>query len=164
MKQRMVIAMALAANPVLLIADEATSNLDVTIQAQILDLIVKLKEDTLSALLFITHDMGLVAETCDRVGVMYAGTLCEVALVKDLFNEPAHPYTQALLDSVPKLTSEGELTTIAGSVPNLVAPPLGCRFHPRCHRANQICKAEKPQLVNISDTHQVACHYLEKFA
>jgi peptide/nickel transport system ATP-binding protein len=164
MKQRMVIAMALAGDPVLLIADEATSNLDVTIQAQILDLIVKLKEDTLSALLFITHDMGLVAEICDRVGVMYAGTLCEVATVKELFNEPAHPYTLALLSSVPKLTGKGELTTISGSVPNLTSPPSGCRFHPRCHRAVGLCRTEKPGLLTISDTHQVACHHLEKFA
>jgi peptide/nickel transport system ATP-binding protein len=134
----------------------------VTIQAQILDLIVKLKEDTLSALLFITHDMGLVAEVCDRVGVMYAGTLCESATVKELFEKPAHPYTQALLNSVPKLTSKGELTTIAGSVPNLVTPPSGCRFHPRCQKAMEVCKMERPRNITISDTHQAACHFLEK--
>lgn len=162
MKQRMVIAMALAADPVLLIADEATSNLDVTIQAQILDLMLKLKETIVSALLFITHDLGVVAEICDRVGVMYAGTLCEVATVETLFNQPVHPYTRALLNSVPKLTNQGELTTIFGSVPNLLTPPSGCRFHPRCRIAGHICKNQKPRLVYISDTHQVACHHWEK--
>ena len=103
----------------------------------------------------------MVAEICDRVGVMYAGTLCEVATVKTLFNHPVHPYTRALLNSVPKLTSTGELTTILGSVPNLVTPPPGCRFHPRCRLAGPICKDQRPQLVNISDTHQVACHHRE---
>jgi peptide/nickel transport system ATP-binding protein len=162
MKQRMVIAMALAADPVLLIADEATSNLDVTIQAQILDLMRKLKETIVSALLFITHDLGVVAEICDRVGVMYAGTLCEVTTVETLFTQPVHPYTRALLNSVPKLTDKGELTTVFGSVPDLVNPPSGCRFHPRCRIAGHLCKDRKPRLVNISGTHQVACHHWEK--
>ncbi len=161
MKQRVVIAMALAGAPVLLIADEATSNLDVTIQAQILELIVSLKKESLSALLFITHDLGLVAEVCDRVGVMYAGTLCEVASVKELFREPAHPYTRALLESVPKLTVRGELSTIVGSVPNLITPPSGCRFHPRCRSVSDICKDRKPAMVSLSATHQAACHHVE---
>jgi peptide/nickel transport system ATP-binding protein len=112
MKQRIVIAIALACNPVLLIADEATSNLDVTIQAQILELLRELKQQEISSVLLITHDLGVVAETCDRVGVMYAGNLCEVADIKDIFRSPKHPYTKALLNSVPKLSQEGALQSI----------------------------------------------------
>jgi peptide/nickel transport system ATP-binding protein len=123
MKQRIVIAIALACNPILLIADEATSNLDVTIQAQILELLRELKQKEISSVLLITHDLGIVAETCDRVGVMYAGNLCEVADIKDLFRSPRHPYTQALLNSVPRLSQEGKLQSVEGSVPNLVSPP-----------------------------------------
>lgn len=162
MKQRIVIAIALACNPTLLIADEATSNLDVTIQAQILDLLCSLKEKHISSILLITHDLGVVAETCDRVGVMYAGSLCEVAPVKKLFSNPLHPYTEALLNSVPKFEQEGELDTIEGSVPNLVHPPQGCRFHPRCPKAMDICRSEQPQLVEIRPEHQVACHLYRK--
>ncbi|WP_147821359.1 ABC transporter ATP-binding protein [Salidesulfovibrio onnuriiensis] len=162
MKQRIVIAIALACNPTLLIADEATSNLDVTIQAQILGLLNDLKErKAISSVLLITHDLGVVAETCDRVGVMYAGTLCEVADVKTLFNKPIHPYTRALLNSVPRFCVEGELATIEGSVPNLVHPPEGCRFHPRCKQATDICKREKPRLVDLGDGHSVACHNID---
>jgi len=162
MKQRIVIAIALACNPTLLIADEATSNLDVTIQAQILDLLGELKrKKAISSVLLITHDLGVVAETCDRVGVMYAGTLCEVADVKDLFNSPQHPYTKALLNSVPRFCVEGELATIEGSVPNLVTPPSGCRFHPRCKSATEICKTQKPELVDLGNGHMAACHNIQ---
>ena len=160
MKQRIVIAIALACNPVLLIADEATSNLDVTIQAQILELLRELKQKEISSVLLITHDLGVVAETCDRVGVMYAGNLCEVADVKDLFSHPRHPYTRALLDSVPKLSQEGELQSIEGNVPNLVTPPPGCRFHPRCPYRKGICSVELPELRKVGKNHQVACHVL----
>ena len=160
MKQRIVIAIALACNPVLLIADEATSNLDVTIQAQILELLRELKQKEISSILLITHDLGVVAETCDRVGVMYAGNLCEVAGVEDLFNNPRHPYTRALLDSVPKLSQEGELQSIEGNVPNLVTPPPGCRFHPRCPYRKGICSVELPELRNVGKNHQAACHVL----
>ncbi len=163
MKQRIVIAIALACNPTLLIADEATSNLDVTIQAQILELLQDLKERrAISSVLLITHDLGVVAETCDRVGVMYAGILCEVADVKTLFNNPVHPYTRALLNSVPRFCVEGELATIEGSVPNLVHPPAGCRFHPRCKAASDICKQEKPKLVDLGNGHSVACHHIDE--
>ena len=158
MKQRIVIAIALACNPVLLIADEATSNLDVTIQAQILELLRELKQQEISSVLLITHDLGVVAETCDRVGVMYAGNLCEVADVKDVFRSPKHPYTQALLNSVPKLSQEGELQSIEGSVPNLVTPPPGCRFHPRCKHAMDICRRQFPELVQAGKDHMVACY------
>ena len=158
MKQRIVIAIALACSPLLLIADEATSNLDVTIQAQILELLRELKHKEISSVLLITHDLGVVAETCDRVGVMYAGNLCEVADVRDLFNSPKHPYTRALLDSVPRLSQEGELKSIQGSVPNLVKPPPGCRFHPRCKHAMEICRMRFPQQSTVEKNHYVACY------
>ena len=158
MKQRIVIAIALACSPVLLIADEATSNLDVTIQAQILELLRRLKQEGISSILLITHDLGVVAETCDRVGVMYAGNVVEVADVKDLFIKPLHPYTKALLDAVPKLSMEGSLKSIEGNVPNLVMPPPGCRFHPRCPHAMEICGKEAPDLIEIEGNHTVACH------
>ena len=158
MKQRIVIAIALACNPVLLIADEATSNLDVTIQAQILELLRELKQQEISSVLLITHDLGVVAETCDRVGVMYAGNLCEVADIKDIFRTPKHPYTQALLNSVPKLSQEGELQSIEGSVPNLVTPPSGCRFHPRCKHTMDVCRKSFPELVEVGKDHWVACY------
>jgi peptide/nickel transport system ATP-binding protein len=159
MKQRIVIAIALACNPILLIADEATSNLDVTIQAQILELLRELKQKEISSVLLITHDLGIVAETCDRVGVMYAGNLCEVADIKDLFRSPRHPYTRALLNSVPRLSQEGALQSIEGSVPNLVSPPSGCRFHPRCPHAMEKCKGVFPEMIEVAKNHQVACYW-----
>ena len=161
MKQRIVIAMALACSPMLLIADEATSNLDVTIQAQILELLRQLRKEVISSILLITHDLGVVAETCDRVGVMYAGNLCEVADVKDLFSKPLHPYTKALLDAVPKLSMEGTLKSIEGNVPNLVTPPPGCRFHPRCPHAMGICRMELPILTEVGNNHLTACHLIK---
>ncbi len=157
MKQRIVIAIALACSPILLIADEATSNLDVTIQAQILEMLRQLKHTEISSILFITHDLGVVAEICDRVGVMYAGNLCEVADVRDIFRSPRHPYTYALLNSVPRLFQEGELQSIKGSVPNLISPPSGCRFHPRCPRAGDICREKFPELEEVGNNHYVAC-------
>ena len=162
MKQRIVIAMALACNPVLLIADEATSNLDVTIQAQILELLRQLKEEVISSILLITHDLGVVAETCDRVGVMYAGNLCEVADVAALFEKPLHPYTIALLDAVPKFGVQEELRSIEGNVPNLVAPPPGCRFHPRCPHAMEVCRKTFPEMIETQKNHWVACYWVEK--
>lgn len=161
MKQRIVIAIALACSPMLLIADEATSNLDVTIQAQILELLHRLKEEVISSILLITHDLGVVAETCDRVGVMYAGNLCEVADVKDLFDSPLHPYTRALLDAVPRFSMEGKLKSIEGDVPNLVTPPSGCRFHPRCPHAMDICRMELPELTDMGNNHLMACHLID---
>jgi peptide/nickel transport system ATP-binding protein len=158
MQQRIVIAIALACHPVLLIADEPTSNLDVTIQAQILALIKELKQTRITSVLFITHDLGVVAEVCDRVGVMYAGDLCEVAPVRSIFRNPLHPYTVGLLHSVPKEEQTEELATIPGTVPNLIHPPSGCRFHPRCPRAMAICAEERPERVEIEPGHTVACH------
>jgi peptide/nickel transport system ATP-binding protein len=159
MKQRIVIAIALACSPVLLIADEATSNLDVTIQAQILDLLRRLKREEIASVLLITHDLGVVAETCDRVGVMYAGNLCEVADVKDLFQEPLHPYTRALLAAVPKFSMEDALESIEGNVPNLVTPPSGCRFHPRCPHAMAVCREAFPEKTEMGKNHLVACYW-----
>lgn len=158
MQQRIVIAIALACNPVLLIADEPTSNLDVTIQAQIVDLIKTLKEKIITSVLFITHDLGLVAEICDRTGIMYAGDVCEIAAVKEIFSNPLHPYTKGLLSSVPKAEQVEKLSTIPGTVPNLISPPTGCRFHPRCPNAMEICKKEKPVMLEVSEGHSVACH------
>ena len=159
MKQRIVIAIALACSPVLLIADEATSNLDVTIQAQILELLHRLKQEVISSILLITHDLGVVAETCDRVGVMYAGNLCEVADVRDLFQKPLHPYTRALLDAVPKLSMNDDLKSIEGHVPNLVTAPSGCRFHPRCPHAMAACREAFPEMTEIGKDHLVACYW-----
>jgi peptide/nickel transport system ATP-binding protein len=158
MQQRIVIAIALACHPVLLIADEPTSNLDVTIQAQIIDLIKSLKEKIISSVLFITHDLGLVAEICQRASVMYAGDIVETAEVRELFRNPLHPYTQGLLRSAPKIGQAGELATIPGTVPNLIDPPTGCRFHPRCPFAMDICPKIKPPMIERSPGHWVACY------
>lgn len=158
MQQRIVIAIALACNPKLLIADEPTSNLDVTIQAQIVELIKRLKESTISSVIFITHDLGLVAEVCDRVSVMYAGDVAETASVKDLFRTQFHPYTQGLLASVPKREQTEELQPIRGTVPNLIHPPSGCRFHPRCPHAMEVCRRAKPLTIEKEPDHFVACH------
>ena len=158
MQQRIVIAMALACHPTLLVADEPTSNLDVTIQAQIVELIKDLKRSTISSVLFITHDLGLVAEVCDRVTVMYAGDVSETAAVAELFARPLHPYTQGLLASVPKVDQREELSMIPGAVPNLIRPPEGCRFHPRCPRRMEVCSREKPPAVEHLPDHWVACH------
>ncbi|CAJ35343.1 ABC transporter ATP-binding protein [Methanocella arvoryzae] len=160
MLQRAMISMALACNPALLIADEPTTALDVTIQAQILELMKDLKQRIGTSILLITHDLGVVSDVCDRVGVMYAGTIVELADVNSIFFKPAHPYTTGLIGSIPKinLTSRQKLDTIPGSVPNLIQPPTGCRFHPRCSKCMDICKKEKPLLKNIGENHYVACH------
>jgi peptide/nickel transport system ATP-binding protein len=160
MLQRAMIAMALSCKPALLIADEPTTALDVTIEAQILELMKSLKEKTSSSILMITHDLGVVAELCDRVGVMYAGNIVELTDVKTIFQHPMHPYTIGLIGSIPKMAQkQGErLETIPGSVPNLITPPSGCRFHPRCSKAMDICKTDKPMMKEISSGHLVACH------
>jgi peptide/nickel transport system ATP-binding protein len=159
MQQRVMIAMALACNPKLLIADEPTTALDVTIQAQILKLMRDLKESFGSSILLITHNLGVVAEMCDRVGVMYAGSMAEVGSVRTIFKEPLHPYTNGLMKSVPSAQQDtDQLFTIRGSVPNLVKPPTGCRFHPRCDFAKEFCTRKKPTLEEVSPGHFVACH------
>jgi len=158
MRQRAIIAIAIACKPQLLIADEPTTALDVTIQAQILDLLSDLKKEVGSSILMITHDLGIVAETCDRVAIMYAGNIVEVAATKMIFENPQHPYTQALLRAIPRITeSREELMSIEGSIPNLINPPSGCRFHPRCPFVMDKCSKEKPQLSQTEDQHLVAC-------
>jgi len=158
MKQRMAIARALASEPNLLLADEPTTNLDVTIQAQILELMKNLKKKLGMSMIFITHDMGVVAEIADRITVLYAGRVCETADTKTIFYNPKHPYTQALLTAVPSLALKTKkLTVIPGSIPNLITPPTGCRFHPRCEYAQQICAEKIPELIEIEPGHKVAC-------
>lgn len=156
MQQRVVIAMALAGNPTLLTADEPTTSLDVTVQARILDLIRRLKSRFQSSILYITHDMGVIAEMCDRVAVMYAGSVCEIADVFEIFKTPLHPYAKALLESIPMPGKE--FKSISGTVPNLINPPSGCRFHPRCPKAMEICRKQRPRMIEIKKEHFVSCH------
>ncbi|MBK5132920.1 ABC transporter ATP-binding protein [Candidatus Bathyarchaeota archaeon] len=158
MKQRMAIARALASQPNLLLADEPTTNLDVTIQAQILKLMKNLKKKLGMSMIFITHDMGVVADIADRITVLYAGRVCETADTKTIFYNPKHPYTQALLTAVPSLILKTEkLAVIPGSIPNLIKPPTGCRFHPRCEYAQKYCAEKIPDLIEIEPGHKVAC-------
>src|SRR6187399_760957 len=161
MRQRVMIAMALACNPKLLIADEPTTALDVTIQAQILDIILDLKSRFGMAIMLITHAMGVVAETAQRVVVMYAGKVIEEAPVDELFADPKHPYTQGLIRSIPRLdmaaTRKTRLQTIAGTVPKLIAPPPGCRFAARCNFATDACRIAEPALRELEPGHKVAC-------
>ncbi|MGY5865283.1 MAG: ABC transporter ATP-binding protein [Candidatus Thorarchaeota archaeon] len=159
MRQRALIAMSLACNPSILICDEATTALDVTVQAQVLKLLNQLKTEIGTSIIVITHDMGVVAETCNWVNVMYAGTTVESCATDELFAKPLHPYTAGLLTAVPKLHEDKErLPQIRGSVPNLITPPSGCRFHPRCDYATAICKETKPKLEQLEPGHWVACH------
>lgn len=164
MLQRSMIAMALACQPALLIADEPTTALDVTIEAQILDLMKNLKAKTGASILMITHDLGVIAEVCDRIGVMYAGNIVELCSVDTIFRSPCHPYTLGLIDAIPKLTTDhtSRLETIPGNVPNLIYPPAGCRFHPRCSKAMDVCKREKPETTEVEPGHLVACHLFTK--
>jgi peptide/nickel transport system ATP-binding protein len=161
MRQRVMIAMALACNPKLLIADEPTTALDVTIQAQILDLLQEMKSRLGMAMMLITHAMGVVAETAQRVVVMYAGLVVEEASVEQLFARPRHPYTQGLLRSIPRVDKtagrRARLEAIAGVVPSLLNPPSGCRFAPRCRFASDICREAVPQLREVALGHKVAC-------
>jgi len=156
MAQRAVIAMALSCNPTLLIADEPTTNLDVTVQAQILTLVKRLKKDYGSSVLYITHDLGVVAEISDRVAVMYAGNVVELAEVFELFKEPLHPYTRGLLESIPR--PNRPLKSIPGTVPGLINPPSGCRFHDRCYYTMEVCQKIKPSFIEVKKDHFVACH------
>jgi len=160
MRQRVMIAMALSCNPKLLIADEPTTALDVTIQAQILDLIAKLQKERNMAMLLITHNLGVVAEVADRVMVMYAGQICESADVATIFNHPWHPYTQGLLSSIPSADEKVEvLNVIKGVVPSPLFFPKGCRFSPRCPYARENCKTEPAPFTEVEPGHFVRCHY-----
>jgi oligopeptide/dipeptide ABC transporter ATP-binding protein len=156
MKQRVMIAMALVHNPKLLIADEPTTALDTTIQAQILDLMKELKQKSNSSILLITHDVGVIAEMCNKVAVMYAGELVEYGDVVSIFKEPKHPYTSGLLQTFPR--REKELVTIPGFVPDPIDPPHGCKFHPRCKYMKDVCQKVKPKLKEVVKGHKVACH------
>ena len=156
MKQRAVIAMALACSPELLIADEPTTSLDVTIQAQMLELFRRIKVNKGASVLFVTHNLGVASEVCDRVAVMYAGRLCEVASVEELFLHPLHPYTKALLEAVPMPGKE--LQTIPGALADALNPPSGCRFHPRCPSAIPMCQQDRAKLKVLARDHMVACH------
>ncbi|WP_339036640.1 ABC transporter ATP-binding protein [Bradyrhizobium symbiodeficiens] len=162
MRQRVMIAMALACKPKLIIADEPTTALDVTIQAQILDLLQDMKERFGMAVMLITHAMGVVAETAQRVVVMYAGKVVEEAPVDDLFSSPGHPYTQGLIRSIPRIDLAAEhktrLEAIGGSVPILINPPVGCRFAARCKFAMNVCTEQEPLLREIAPGHRMACH------
>ena len=160
MRQRALIAMSLSCNPQILICDEATTALDVTVQAQVLNLLNELKSDFDSSIIIITHDLGVVAETCTHVAVMYAGVVVEYASTEELFSDPIHPYTTGLLRAIPKLTEKSDrLLQIKGSVPNLITPPTGCRFHPRCEFATGICSEERPPREEMKPGHWVECHH-----
>ncbi len=157
-RQRVMIAMALSCRPKILIADEPTTALDVTIQAQILNLLKSLQEKYGMSVILITHDMGVVAQVADRVAVMYAGSVVEIGNVEDVLRNPLHPYTKGLLRAIPTVRKKLErLESIPGSVPNLLDPPSGCRFHPRCSLVKDVCRKVKPKLKDV-DGRLVACH------
>jgi oligopeptide/dipeptide ABC transporter ATP-binding protein len=159
LQQRVMIAMALACRPALLIADEPTTALDVTIQRQILELLKELQARTAMSVLLITHDLGVVAETCHRVNVMYAGRIVESVAADRLFERPAHPYTRSLIGSIPRReTARGGLVAMPGRMPDLARVPPGCPFHPRCPQAMAICRTQEPRPVRLAAGHAVSCH------
>ena len=162
MRQRVMIAMALALDPAVIIADEPTTALDVTVQAQIMDLLLTLQQENGMGIVLITHDLGVVAETADRVAVMYAGSIVETGPIGPLFSRPAHPYTVGLMNSMPRLDQMGgRLSPIHGSPPSLSDIPSGCSFHPRCPRAQAVCSVEAPPLRDVGPGRQSACHFAE---
>ncbi len=166
MRQRIIIAIALANNPKLIIADEPTTALDVTIQAQVLELIEELKDKSDSAIIMITHDLGVVAKLCDRIAIMYGGKIVEIGTDKDIFYDPKHPYTEGLLNCIsnPENDDEKELTPIAGSPPDLLNPPKGCPFVDRCEKAMKVCKDYEPPVTTIKEGHQCSCWLLDERA
>ena len=160
MRQRVMIAMAICCNPRLLIADEPTTALDVTIQAQILNLMQELKRERNMSIILVTHDLGVIAAMCTRVAVMYCGQVVEIAPVKDLFCNPVHPYTRGLIHCIPRMDQATEvLPVIEGQVPNLLHLPAGCHFAPRCPYATEQCRSAAPETVQVGERHLVACHY-----
>jgi len=164
MQQRVMIAMALSCNPRLLIADEPTTALDVTIQAQILDLLEEIQKNSGMALLLISHDMGVISELADRIAIMYAGKIVEEGPARQLLASPGHPYTRALLRSVPRLggARRARLEVIRGSVPDPIEYPRGCRFHPRCDMAQPVCDEREPELSPLAPGHRAACHFAQR--
>jgi peptide/nickel transport system ATP-binding protein len=163
MRQRAMIAMSLACDPDLLIADEPITALDVTIQAQIMELLKTLQKKLSLSMILITHDLSVIAETCDRVVVMYAGKVAEFGDVVSIFKQPLHPYTKGLIDSVPTMekAAKKKLTSVPGQPPDLIDPPTGCRFNPRCPFADEICRREEPPLIEEEPHHWVACHHVD---
>jgi len=158
MKQRVMIAIAISCNPQLLIADEPTTALDVTIQAQVLELLKDLQLKLGMSLILVTHDLGVVAKVCDRVAIMYAGKIVEIGDIYSLYKKPIHPYTKGLLQATPTIQEPGKkIMAIGGSVPNLINPPSGCRFHPRCPYATEKCKMKEPPFVNVDKERYVSC-------
>lgn len=163
MQQRVMIAMALSSNPDMLIADEPTSSVDVTIQAQLLKRLLEIKRGGNLAILLITHSMGIVAGTCDKVGVMYAGNVVESGIMRDVLKNPLHPYTKGLLGAIPKPQTRGKrLPIVKGTIPDLINRPPGCAFHPRCPYAMDVCKKEKPAAVEIDRDRHVACRLVNR--
>ena len=158
MKQRVCIAIAISLRPRVIIADEPTSALDVVVQRQIMETLRRLQDDLGASVILIGHDMGLMAQFVDRLGVMYAGKLMEVTPVKQAFNDPLHPYTRLLIGSLPSLTRKGEFMGIPGLPPSLINPPSGCPFHPRCPNVMDQCSQQMPQFKEVSSDHWVACH------
>ncbi|MGW5660246.1 ABC transporter ATP-binding protein [Streptomyces sp. NPDC003758] len=160
MRQRIMIAMALALQPALIIADEPTTALDVTVQAQVMDLLAELRREYGMGLVLITHDLGVVADVADRIAVMYAGRIVESAPVHDIYKSPAHPYTRGLLDSIPRLDRKGRrLYAIEGLPPSLTHIPPGCPFHPRCPLARDVCRTDDPPLYEVDEQRESACHF-----
>lgn len=158
MKQRVVIAMALACSPELLLADEPTTALDVTIQAQILELMKSLQKEYKTSLIMITHNLGIIAELCQKVAIMYGGEIIEFGSVKEVFTNPQHPYTVGLLNAIPKLDgNQSRLNSIPGNVANSHELPQGCKFHPRCGECGGKCREARPHMIRLSDDHEVAC-------
>jgi len=156
-KQRVFIAMALALNPDIVICDEPTTALDVVVQAQIINLLKRLQHELKMSMIFITHDLSVISAIADKVAVMYAGKIVERGSLKEVFSEPYHPYTQGLLKSVPKIKNPEKIIWIPGLPPDLINPPKGCRFHPRCSRAMDICREKEPPIVSIGKNRYVAC-------
>ncbi|MEU4351200.1 ABC transporter ATP-binding protein [Streptomyces sp. NPDC023838] len=160
MRQRIMIAMAMALEPALIIADEPTTALDVTVQAQVMELLAELQREMNMGLILITHDLGVVADVADRIAVMYAGRIVEEAPVHEIYQAPAHPYTKGLLESIPRLDQKGqELYAIKGLPPNLMHIPSGCAFHPRCPMAQDVCRTDVPPLAHVSEGRRSACHF-----
>jgi oligopeptide/dipeptide ABC transporter ATP-binding protein len=163
MQQRVMIAMALSSDPDMLIADEPTSSVDVTIQAQLLKRLLQIKSTRNLTILLITHSMGIVAETCDKVGIMYAGNIVEIGPTRMILKNPLHPYTQGLLAAIPKPeTRRSKLPLVKGSIPDLINRPRGCAFHPRCPYAIDVCRTEKPALIAIDSERHAACHLVKR--
>ena len=163
MRQRIMIAMAMALEPSLIIADEPTTALDVTVQAQVMELLAELQHELRMGLVLITHDLGVVADVADRIAVMYAGRIVETSPVHDIYKAPAHPYTKGLLRSIPRLDQKGrELYAVKGLPPNLLHIPPGCAFHPRCPQARPVCRTDIPPLYEVDEDRRSACHFWEE--